>query len=261
VIVAVLDTGIDRTHAAFAGRSVLTGRDFVDGDTDPAERTDGIDNDADGVTDEGFGHGTFVAGLVSLTAPGATILPVRVLDTEGRGRASAIAAGIAWAVEQGADVINLSFGADQSSPLLGDAVRAALNRGVFVIASSGNGGVRTGIDFPASVAGVVAIGGTDERGAPAAFSDGIGSTVTVAAPAVGIVGPLPGGFGRADGTSFAAAFASGGAALRLETTPAPLPGRQPLVFRTAVRPAPKAISGVDRRRLGAGRLDLPRLLR
>jgi subtilisin family serine protease len=117
-VVAVLDTGVDRSHPALAGR-LLPGHDFVDGDTDPvgrpARRAIGA-----------WGHGTHVAGLVALAAPGAAILPLRVLDERGEGNLWVLAEALLHAVDpdgnpftrDGARVINLSLGTLQRTDLL-----------------------------------------------------------------------------------------------------------------------------------------------
>lgn len=78
VVVAVLDTGVDLAHPALTGRFAAGGHDFVDADAVPADEGNGVDDDGDGEIDEGVGHGTYVAGLVALVAPGVEILPVRV---------------------------------------------------------------------------------------------------------------------------------------------------------------------------------------
>lgn len=260
VIIAVLDSGVDATHPDLAGH-VLPGKDFVGNDDDPSEEKNGLDDDADGQVDEGYGHGTFVAGLALAVAPNAEILPVRVLDTDGRGTVSGIASGIEWAVANGANVINLSLGMDANSGVLGDAVRYAIANGVTVVAATGNGGAPASISFPASVAGVVAVTATDPVGAPAAFANG-GPAATVAAPGQALVGPYPGNqYGTWSGTSFAAGLASGGAALLVQTQPAITPATVVRRIRTTARPAPASLRPAARRRLGGGRLDLARLLR
>ena len=109
VIVAVLDTGVDATHAALAGK-LASGYDFVDMDTDPSEV---------GVAQQDvvYGHGTHVAGIVALTAPDAKIMPVRVLDRNGDGNVWVLAEALGYAVnpdgdlmtDDGATVINLSL--------------------------------------------------------------------------------------------------------------------------------------------------------
>jgi hypothetical protein len=99
VVVAVLDTGIDLSHPMFAGR-LVPGYDFVDGDDNPSE---------EGRPEIGpFGHGTHVAGIIAMVAPAAKIMPIRVLGTNGRGTAFTLALGVKFAVEHGADVINMS---------------------------------------------------------------------------------------------------------------------------------------------------------
>lgn len=260
IVVAVLDTGVDATHPDLAGR-VLPGRDFVASDDDASEEANGLDDDLDGRIDEGVGHGTFVAGLVLAVAPDARVLPVRVLDSDARGEVSDILAGIYWAVDQGADVLNLSFGTDAPTPFLADAVDYAIARGVIVVAAGGNGGSPAGTDLPAAASGVVAIGGTAESGAPATFTDG-SKDISAAAPATGLVGPFPGGgYARADGTSFAAAIASGGAALLAERRPGLTSPQAAARVSATARGAPRGLSPAQRRRLGGGRLDLGRLAR
>jgi subtilisin family serine protease len=124
VRVAVLDSGADLSHpllaprlARRAGGQVL-GRDFVDGDSDPSEQ--GVPGQA------GYGHGTHVAGLVALAAPSARLMPVRVLDSGGRGNGWVLAEALGWAIDpdgdphsdDGAHVINLSLGSTQPTQLL-----------------------------------------------------------------------------------------------------------------------------------------------
>jgi subtilisin family serine protease len=105
--VAVLDTGIDLTHPAFAGK-LLPGYDFVDGDSDPTEVP--CSPTPCSTTSVAFGHGTHVAGLIALVAPSAKIIPYRVLDVNGEGNAWVLAEALARAVVDGADVINMSLG-------------------------------------------------------------------------------------------------------------------------------------------------------
>ncbi len=217
VVVAVLDTGVDATHASLAG-VVLPGADFVDMDLDAADAADGIDSDDDGEADESFGHGTIVAGLVHVAAPGARILPVRVLDSDGLGSARSVADGVRYAREQGADVINLSLGMRAHSVLVEEEIRLALEQGIVVVAASGNEG-RRGADFPASVEGVVAATAVGRNGRRARFANGRGK-LGVVAPGRDLVGPYPGAtWARATGTSFSAALVSAAAALLRERRP------------------------------------------
>jgi hypothetical protein len=261
VKVAVLDSGADLAHEMLAGH-LLPGFDFVDGDADPSEETNGLDDDLDGEVDEGFGHGTFVAGLVLAVAPNAEVMPVRVLDTDARGTVSSIAAGVEWAVRNGADVINLSLGMDTRSGVLADAINYAIASGVVVVAATGNGSQPAAVSFPASMPGVVAVTATDPATqGPADFANG-GPAATVAAPGASVVGPYPGGrYGTWSGTSFSSALASGGAALVVQARPALVPAQVSARFRATARPAPAGLSRTQRRRLGGGRLDLGRLVR
>ena len=181
MIVAVLDTGVAyanrgrfRLSPDFGRWQFVKGYDFVGRDPYPNDRN---------------GHGTFVAGTIAeatnnaigLTglAYGARIMPVRVLDTEGEGEASTIAEGVRFAVDHGAQVINLSLefspGVTASDiPELIDALRYAHRHGVLVVAAAGNEG-HTAIAYPAHAPYVVSVGATTEHGCLAAYSnDGSG---------------------------------------------------------------------------------------
>ncbi|HMN30150.1 MAG TPA: S8 family serine peptidase, partial [Caldilineaceae bacterium] len=127
VIVAVLDTGIDRNHPVFTNR-LLAGWDMVADDADPQEESNGL----------AWGHGTHVAGIIAHLAPDSELLPVRVLDANGLGNTFTLAYAIEWAVHQGADVINLSLGAEANSHVLQTAIQYALEQGVVVVAAVGN---------------------------------------------------------------------------------------------------------------------------
>jgi subtilisin family serine protease len=218
VVVGILDTGIDPTHPmlrqAYAG-----GRDFVDGDADPTDLCDGVDNDGDGAVDEGFGHGTHVAGIVHLVAPDARLLIVRVLDADGRGEICDIAAGVRWAVEHGAKVLNMSLGSLKSSDALQSALAEAEERGVVVISSAGNWGADSPQEFPARSSHVAAIAAVDAMASPAAFSS-FGDIVALAAPGVAVRSAYPGGGYRLwSGTSMSAPFVAGTVALLAELHP------------------------------------------
>ena len=90
-VVAVLDTGADLLHPALAGQ-LTAGYDYVDDDDDPSDEAQGLDSSLNGRPDEAHGHGTFVAGTVALARPDATIMPMRVLDSDGHGNMFALAA-------------------------------------------------------------------------------------------------------------------------------------------------------------------------
>jgi len=133
ITVAVLDTGVDTAHPALQNQlsPQNTWYDFVDGDTNPQEGSS---------TGHGYGHGTAVAGLVVQVAPSVKIMPLRVLDAQGRGDTDDIFLAIYHAIDKGADIINLSLGSKADSVLLIDAINFAYSRGVAVIASVGNEG-------------------------------------------------------------------------------------------------------------------------
>ena len=214
VVVAVLDTGVDRNHPALAGR-LDPAWDYVDDDPDPTDSPDNIDNDGDGLIDEAYGHGTHVAGIVALVAPDARILPARVLNADGRGNVFAVAAAIDDVVDAGANVINLSFGTEDNttSKVLNEAIVRAQHAGVAVVASSGNGGSDVH-RFPAALKDVFAVAGTDAADTGLAGFSNRGNWVAAAAPATAIVSAVPGGgYASWSGTSMAAPFVSGQIAL------------------------------------------------
>lgn len=211
VVVAVIDTGVDARHPMLAG-AVLPGSDVVNG-SGPA------DTDCQG-------HGTFVAGILAArridgigfagVAPAATILPIRQTNDGLDGTASALAAAIVAAAEQGASVINVSIVVATSSPELEAAVRYAQSLDVLVVAAVGNDAQQGDVtQYPAAYPGVLAVGALGPDDQPASFTQGQ-SEVDVVAPGVDILGPGAGGDGLVvgqQGTSFATPFVAGVAAL------------------------------------------------
>jgi type VII secretion-associated serine protease mycosin len=231
VTVAVLDSGVDGAHPDLAGQ-VLPGADFVDGSTDG--RRDFV------------GHGTTVAALiagrsdkdtgVAGLAPGARILPVRVLDAQNKyDDATTVASGLRWAVDHGARVVNISLGGGARSDTLFDALAYAQAHDVVVIACTGNvvGGESGEVWYPARQAGVVAVAGLNDAqtttpaagGGPApgggtgGSADALwagsltGPSTVLTAPAVNLIGPRPGGYWKVQGTSFAAPLVTATATL------------------------------------------------
>lgn len=210
VVVAVLDSGVDANHPALAGR-VLPGHDYVDGSTDG--RVDPV------------GHGTTVASLIAGAgdpvlglAPEATILPVRVLDENNRyEHAATVAAGVIWAVDQGADVINLSLGGQRESPALAEALAYAMAHDVVVVACTGNlvSDGTTQVWYPAREPGVIAVAGLSvTNGRFSSWpSSLVGPETVLAAPAVVTGAQAGGGYRDVQGTSFSSALVSGAAAL------------------------------------------------
>jgi hypothetical protein len=212
-LIAFLDTGVDPAHPALAGRLSPAGYDFVDDDASPVEGANGLDEDEDTLLDEGFGHGTMVAGILAATAPEATLLPIRVLNDEGLGTLSDLTRGIAYAVSQGAHVINMSLGLQANSPLLEAAVEEAWGAGVFLVAAAGNTAADTVLYYPASYSQVTSVAAVDSNDVKASFSS-YNQKVDLVSPGDGIYSTYPGGlFAMGSGTSFAAPFVSGAGAL------------------------------------------------
>ncbi|MFU8851698.1 type VII secretion-associated serine protease mycosin [Micromonospora sp. SL1-18] len=217
VTVAVVDSGVDRGHPQLAGR-VLAGTDF-------------LDPGGDGTRDCA-GHGTGVASIIAAAprpgvafqglAPDARILPVRVSEqqvVEGResGRtvgAADFARAIRWAVDHGADVLNLSVVLYADSPAVRLAIAYAVHRDVVVVAAAGNlhdsGNPQP---YPATYDGVLGVGAIGADGVRSGFSQ-TGPYVDLVAPGSDVLMAAPGqGHLRAEGTSYATPFVAATAAL------------------------------------------------
>ncbi len=174
VTVAVLDTGVSR-GGPDGIENLLSGYDFYYNDSDPSDR-DGHGTFVAGTIGQSSGNGVGVAGL----APDANILPVKVMSDGGYGSVSAIANGIVWATDQGADVINMSLGTTGASETLRQACEYAYNRGVVLIAATGNEYANY-LNYPAKFDTVVAVGATRVDGRRSAYSN-TGSGVEILAP-------------------------------------------------------------------------------
>lgn len=254
VIVAVVDTGVTRVED-LAGTEILEGASFVAGMPDWAD-----DN----------GHGTHVAGTIAQTtnnglgvagvAPSAKILPVKVLSGFGGGTSAGVAAGIDWAVDQGADVINLSLGSAMPSVVVATAVTKARAAGVIVVAAAGNDG-RGAVSWPGAMKEAIGVGATGPDGTLAPYSNyGLGVDIVAPGgdkrkPGGGILQDTISGTGHAytsyQGTSMAAPHVTGAAAVLLSTG-----------FLDAGDVEKLLLAGADGRiwtpRQGWGRLDLER---
>ncbi|MBD3236055.1 MAG: S8 family serine peptidase [Candidatus Eisenbacteria bacterium] len=219
VVVAVLDTGIDPDHIAFEGIISPDGYDFIDEDDQPWETANGIDEDGDGTADEGFAHGTMVAGIVALVAPEATLLPIRVLNDEGLGTVYTVTRGILYAHEQGADVFNMSFGIPMTIPTMWPEIEMAADAGAILVSGAGNEDREEPPYYPGIDPRVFMVTALDSADAKADFAS-YHEEVFVGAPGVGVLSAYPGNeWGLGAGCSFAAPFVSGEAALILEMLP------------------------------------------
>ena len=213
VIVAVVDSGVNPSHPDLAGRVLSNGYDFVANTT---------------ATSDPNGHGTAVAGVIApnannnLGVAGVTwanpILPVRVLDANGTGSYSAIAQGITYAANQGARIINLSFGGSANSQTLQDAINYAWSKQCIVVASAGNNGNSVPV-YPAACSNVVSVAATNASDAHPSWSN-YGSFIDLCAPGDNIL-TLSGsnGYGSWSGTSFSAPVTSGILALMASANP------------------------------------------
>lgn len=245
-VVAVIDTGV-QPHALLGNR-LIGGYDFIDNDANPADEFNQLDDDGDGQIDEAAGHGTHVAGIVHLVAPDATIMPLRVLDSDGNGDVFQIIQALEFAVANGAHVINLSLGTSEQSKALKGAVRSATVRGAVVVAAAGNNG-NNEPQYPAAAncaLAVTATGPSDQRASFASY----GSWVDVAAPGEAIFSSFPvNGYAWWSGTSMAAPFVSGQAALIRSAWPA-------LSVRQVVTSIASGAHTLSDDTLGSGRIDI-----
>jgi thermitase len=178
----------------------------------------------DALPQDEFGHGTAISGIIAANidnqmgiagiAPNVDILPLRVLNSQGIGIYSDVAAAIIYATDNGAKIINLSLGGVNASSLLQSAVSYATSRGVMVIAAAGNSGVE-GALYPAAYPEVIAVGAVDSTLQRSSFSN-YGPQVDIYAPGRDILATgKDGNYVRVTGTSFAAPHVAGVAALEL----------------------------------------------
>ena len=193
ITVAVVDSGVSR-HAFLGDRILSGGYDFVDNDSDPSDLES---------------HGTHVAGTIVDCTPGLNvrILPVRVLNENRHGLCSTVGAGIRYAADHGAKVINLSLGGDHSN-YIEDAVEYATRKGICVVVAAGNDYRSIGDTCPAHIKEVLTVGAVDSHLQKADFSN-TGTPLDLVCPGVGIISCVPGGGYRSkDGTSMAAPHAT-----------------------------------------------------
>ena len=194
VTVAMLDTGINKDNQYLADR-VVAEINFTDSPT----------------CDDIYGHGTHMAGTIVAIAPECRLMNVKVADDRGRCEPSVVARGIIWAVDHGAEIINISLAMEASTDLE-EAVSYAWSQGAIIIAAAGNKGL-TEPSYPAYYANCLAVAGTNQNDSLALLSS-YGDWVDVAAPGFNVYSELPHNqYGYKTGTSAAGAHVSGIAVL------------------------------------------------
>ena len=276
ITVAVLDTGVCVKHPEFAD-SMLPGYDFVD-IIDGASDFIGDYLGYDDIPDDEVGHGTHVAGIIAAKGrgcpegivPRCKLLPVRVLaamEREGRrvgaGLIDNINTAVKWAVDQGADVINMSLGLRHSGGGLPheEVVDYARRKGVTIVAAAGNDGQEQ-LYYPGALPYVIAVGAFDESGEIAEYST-YGAQVSFVAPGTNVYSTyLESDYAFSTGTSHAAPFVAGGVAL-LKSYARSLGRRlsDAQVKHVLKHTADKVDANFKNRKAGFGKLNLADALR
>ncbi len=217
VIVAVVDSGIDASHPDLAGKTVA-GYNVLNGSSTAIDIS---------------GHGEYVAGTIAANSNNSQgvagvcwacrLMPVKITDT-GSATYSDIAAGITWATDHGAQVINVSYGGTSASSAVNSAVTYAISRNVVVVAAAGNSGVNT-VNYPGGSPGAIAVAASDQSDNLMNYSN-FGSWVQVAAPTSQVTTwlkdpstQLPYGYGPVGGTSISSPMVAGTIALMRSAKP------------------------------------------
>lgn len=298
VIVALVDTGLDYFHPDLDPGSVWR---------NPGETPNGRDDDGNGYVDDLIGwnfvdddnnpwdlagHGTHIAGIIAAATnngegiaginPGVRIMPLKVMNFAGRGRATRMAEAVFYAVDHGASVINLSLGAEHApSETMRMAADYAMRHGALVVVAAGNSGIDTARVMPAGLDNVITVAASAPEGTRAAFSN-FGDAVDITAPGVDVLSlrarrtdfALVAGqqgyragdgfvgtgdrYYRATGTSFAAPFVTGVASLLYARHPDISPQEvKRILLQTATD---MDVPGTDRN-TGYGLLDAAAALR
>jgi subtilisin family serine protease len=284
VVVGVTDTGVDFAHPDLAAQQwVNTGENC--GSSDPAavcaQRTDGVDNDADGLVDDWRGwdwvgndndpfddnsHGTHVAGTIGAVGDNATgvagvswdvrIMALKFLNAAGSGTTANAIAATLYAADHGASVVNNSWGGGPFDQALLDAVEYGAARGMLFVAAAGNSGldIDASPSYPASYDSdaVVSVAATDHNDTVASFSNIGRASVDLGAPGVNIFSTTPNAtYGSKSGTSMATPHVSGAAALLAARFPGATPSTVKALLLSSVDPNASLAS----RSLTGGRLN------
>lgn len=243
VVIAVVDSGVDASQPDLQG-ALVAGADFADGSNDTTDQ---------------FGHGTMVAGVIAARPNNGIggagvcwscrVMPIKVLGADGRGGASAIADGIRYAADHGANVISMSFVLSGPDANVESALKYAHSRGAILVAAAGNAGGDSQT-YPASYPDVISVAAVDQSGALFPWSTH-GTWVTLAAPGCSLTTAPGGSFATFCGTSAAAPLVAGLAGLALSSSDASAAEVEAALEQTAV-PLPGSV--------GSGRVDALGLL-
>ncbi|HTX90401.1 MAG TPA: S8 family serine peptidase, partial [Anaerolineales bacterium] len=233
IIVAVLDTGLAPDHPLLKS-NITAGYDFV-----------GMTNNIyDTGSGQDVGHGTHVSGIIVTGAPGVQIMPIRVLNSDGLGTYWEVSAGIRFAVDHGAKIINMSMSAPRLTPSLSDALSYAASHGVIVVAAAGTG---PGPNYPAAYPdrlAVLGVGATDQNDNIASFSGGQSGDTDIFAPGVHIYSSFPyNGYAYGNGTSMSTAVVTAEAALLMSRYPDWTPAQIVQRIVGKVDPVPGSAAG------------------
>jgi subtilisin family serine protease len=241
-IVAVIDTGVDTSHPVLVP-VLLPGYDFtrnqpgasewldmpqLQSGTTQTQQSGVVQQQSAAILDQqsaaildgqpfaAFGHGTMTSGLVHLTAPTAKILPLKAFSSSGTGYLSNIIAALYYAVQNKANIVNMSFDLSTPSPALSQAVSYANRANVVLVAAAGNESTSAQV-YPAAINGsVMGIASTTNWDARSSFSNYGSADVWIAAPGEYVISTFPGGgYAAASGTSFSSPLVAGTAALLL----------------------------------------------
>ncbi len=260
VIIAIVDTGVALDHEDLKDK-IIAGYNFV--------------SDSNNTYDD-HGHGTMVASIAAAqsnngigmagVAWNSLIMPIKVMDSEGNGSYLQIAAGIRYAADNGAKIINLSLGGINPSFILEDACKYAYDKGAVIVAASGN--IGGAVYYPAAYDDYcIAVGASDYNDEIAGFSN-FGQSIDIVAPGVAVYGAVYkpdepeklSAYGWDSGTSFSAPYVSGAAAVLISYKPFLNPAMvMKLIKVTADDVNFDTFPGIDDY-MGYGRLNLSRLL-